>query len=144
MCGEVQEEFNVSPATFNEGNSESAFHQPAVLDWQVQITSRTERSLDLEREEGLVSERETEKTAVHFNSRIHHSTDQWNNLFKQATNATNVPATMSTFTMTVVLLLIYLTNNTFNYWTLDDQCLSQTLRLNQICSFKYMTWHTEE
>ncbi len=64
--GQYRRNSGFLPATFNEGDFESAFHQPAVLDRQVQITGWTQRSLHLEGEEGLVSG-ETQDTSKVLN-----------------------------------------------------------------------------
>lgn len=50
-------ETTVPPAAFDEGDLQSTFHQPGVLDQQVWVALRA-RWLDLEGEEGLVSENE--------------------------------------------------------------------------------------
>lgn len=50
----------LSPAAFNEGDLQSTFHQPGVLNEQVRITLWTD-GLNLEWEEGLVSVNEHRK-----------------------------------------------------------------------------------
>lgn len=54
MQPEDRSEMKLSPAAFNEGDFQSTFHQPGVLNEQVGITLWT-NGLNLEWEEGLVS-----------------------------------------------------------------------------------------
>lgn len=132
------------------------------MDWQVQITSRTQRRLHLEREEGLVSRKRQRKHPKSILIQDFYYVTEGtsiNNFLKQPTNAT-VPTQMTTMERPYSASYLPEKNITFNYplrgihtlilpWIQVVKCwLSvNTLGINQIWktsppALKGMNWHT--